>query len=1221
MRRLLILWLISFSWSYSIAQEAVVAKNPDVIIGQLIKVTKDLRSFTLADKAIPDVRVRDEDGIIGKDEEFEEGSDPILYPTKGFTVDPALQTDYPSKPHTQSAVNRAITGNFAGMPYQPLNPPDPTMCVGPNHVIQMINGSSGALFKVYNKSGGQVVAQTYLDAITGKGGLGDPIALYDQLADRFVLTEFANKPETGTEGLIVAITKTNDPAGQWYVYFFSTGNTFPDYPKFSVWPDAYYGTTNDFANASNYSGSSVYAFDRAKMIAGNSTATMQKFTLGTTSKFFSMCPVSLEGTSLPPSGTGGLIAYMADDAWTSTTADVDSIGLLEFKVDFATPSNSRVTAKSSLAAAAYKSDICTTTRGQCITQPGSSVKVEALHQKIMNKPIYRNFAGYEGIVMSHVVDKGSNISGVRWYELRKTTGNWSVYQQSTYAPDNTQRWMPGICYDVNGNVALAYNVSSSATGVYPGARYTGRQQCDPLNTMTYSENVIIAGTAANGSTRYGDYNELVCDPDGITFWFTCEYNAASTWSTRIASFTLDPCNATTCGDPNGLSSSAITTTSATISWTVVTNALSYDVDYKASTSSTWINAATALNATSKSISGLTQGTTYDWRVRANCSGGSGNYVSAQFTTTSTGSCNAPSGLNAAPSPTTGYVYWSAVSGANSYDVDYKATSSSTWINVATAIPGTYSILSNLVYSTSYDWRVRSNCPSGNSSYSSGQFSTAAASGCIDPTNLNSSVTTNSATVSWNSASGSTSYRVDYRTSNSGAWVNAVASTTNTSFTISGLSLNTSYDWRVRSYCSSGSSGFSLAQFITGAASVCNPPSGLNSSGITTSSANVSWSSVSGANSYDVGYKANSSSTWISAATGTTSTSIGLSGLTSSTLYDWRVRTNCSSGSSTYSTSQFTTNAAAVCNPPSGLAANSITSVSATVTWGSVSGANNYNIDYKLNSSSTWISAATATTSTSINLGGLSSSSLYDWRVRSNCSSGSSSYATSQFTTSPVSGCTDQYESNDVFGSPAPVPTGVDLSAQINSVSDVDYYSFTNTASQRRISVTLTNLPADYDMQLFRTDGFLLRTSQNRSTANESFTLNTNTIGTYIISVYGYNGAFSSSQCYTLNIQLSATNFSPEAPVTDVPTTIRSGLRLYPVPASNMVTVAFDAYKNGMADISITNPLGQQVLHKTVGVGDGINYNNIDVSRLGAGMYFVKVNNGDGIQTQKLIISR
>ena len=935
------------------AQKNVVATNPVVITGHLVKITKPLKDFTPADKAIPDVIVRDLNGIVGKDEDFEEGeSAPDYGSSNNFLKDPALQEVYQNFKKIITPTN-AITANFDGLPYQPLNPPDPTMCVGPNHIIQMINGSSGALFKVYNKTGGQVVAQTYLDAITGKGGLGDPIALYDQLADRYVLTEFNNKAETGTEGLTFAISQTNDPAGAWYVYFFSTGTTFPDYPKFSVWPDAYYATTNDFANGSSYSGSSVIAFDRTKMLAGNATATMQKFTLGTTNKHFSMSPVCLEGTSLPPAGTGGLIAYMADDAWTSSTGDVDSVGMFEFKVNFTTPSLTSVVTKSSLAVTAFKSDICTATRGQCISQAGNTVKVEALHQKIMNQPIYRNFAGYEGIVLSHVVDKGTNISGVRWYELRKTTGNWGVYQQSTYAPDNTHRWLPGICYDAAGNIGLAYNVSSAATGFNPGARYTGRKECDALNTMTYAETVIIAGTAANSSTRYGDYNQLVADPDGVRFWFTCEYNAASTWSTRIASFTLDNCTPILCGDPTGLASSSITNTSATVSWTAVASAVSYDVDYKLSSSSTWINAATATSATAVSITGLAQGTVYDWRVRATCSGGNGNYISAQFTTTSPATCDAPTGL------------------------------------------------------------------------------------------ASSSVTSNSAAVSW--------------------------------------------------------------------------------------------TAVSGAANYDVDYKLNSSSTWTNAATATTSTSAALSGLTASTLYDWRVRANC----------------------------------------------------------------------TAVGL--------------------SSTYTQAQFTTTAVNTCVDILEPNGTSATAGAIITGINYTAQIASNGDNDYYTFSNTTTLKKIRVNLTTLPFDYDMKLYRPTGALQATSQNAGTADEKIIYNptsNSNVGAYRVYIYGYSGAFSNTQCYTLRVDLSATNFTsgPESANNKVET-VRSGMKVYPIPATDAVTVSFDAFAKGNVDIVITNQLGQEVLRKQVNVDNGVNFNALDVSKLQSGVYYVKVNNGKQVQSQKLIINK
>lgn len=728
MRKLLFFLLLCLT-AKSLQAQQVLARGADEIKGTLVRVTEPLRSMTPGQSLVKDIPVRDENGMIGSKKQpvnFENHPEQNV-----MAADPALQQQYNVQAEGLAAAT--IGANFNGMGYTSVNPPDPTLCVGPNHVVQMINGNSGAYLKVFNKTGGQVVAQVFLDAITGRGGLGDPIALYDQLADRFVLMEFANKPENGNvEGLIFAISQTNDPAGAWFVYFFSYGTTFPDYPKVSVWSDAYYATTNDFANATTYSGSSVWAFDRTKMLAGDPTATAQRFTLGNTNKFFSMCPVLWQGTTAPPAGSGGLIGYIADDAWTTTTADVDSIGLLEFKVNFTNASLSSVLTKASMATAAYKSDICTATRGRCIPQPGSTIALEALHQKVQNQPVYRNFGTYEGIAFTHLVDKGTNIAGIRWYELRKTTGNWSVYQQSTYSPDNTHRWLPSLCYDKYGNIALAFNASSSS--VFPGARFTGRKECDPLNTMTYAEQTIVAGTAANASNRYGDYNHLVADPDGTTFWFTAEWNGASTWNTRIASFTLDPCTPALCGDPTGLNTSGINDNNATLNWAAVSSALSYDVDYKASSSATWINAATATTLLSVSLTGLTQGTAYDWRVRATCAAGSGNYVQSTFTTTAP--CTAPTNpVTSAITSNSATLAWTGALGANSYKVEYKTTASATWIVAAAANTGTSFNLTGLTATTTYDWRVSSNCTGGTSTTVQAQFTTATAPACPGPLDI------------------------------------------------------------------------------------------------------------------------------------------------------------------------------------------------------------------------------------------------------------------------------------------------------------------------------------------------------------------------------------------------------------------------------------------------------------------------------------------------------
>jgi hypothetical protein len=724
--------------------DRLLAQNPEVITGQLIRITKPLSQLTPADKLIPDVPVRDENGRIWEPGKKPAPFVPSYFPAQDAVPDASLQNTYASNAQT---LNRAITANFAGLGYTSVNPPDPSLCAGSNHVIQMINASSGAIFKVFDKAGGQVVAQTFLDAITGRGGLGDPIALYDQFADRYVLTEFANASENGNqEGLIFAVSQTNNPAGSWYVYFFANGSIFPDYPKFSIWTDAIYGTTNDFT--ASYVGSTAYAFDKTKMYAGDASATVQKFSLGNSNKAFSTCPVLLQGSTTPPAGTGGLIAYMQDDSWTASTADVDSVGLLEFRVNFTTPSASALLARSSLAVTAYKSTVCTATRGQCVPMPGTTSRLESLQGRLMNQPVYRRFGAYEGLVLNHTVDKSTaGISAVRWYELRNTGGGWFVNQQSTYSPDDTHRWMGSVCYDKFGNIGLAYNVSSGT--VNPGARYTGRKVCDPLNQMTYVEESIIEGTSRNGSTRYGDYNHLVADPDGVRFWFTCEYNAATTWSTRVAAFTLDECVATGCAAPTGLASGSIITSGATVSWAAVSGASSYDVDYKLPSATTWTNAAAAISGTSVAIGGLAAGTVYDWRVRANCAGGSSTYAQASFTTAAN-TCVAPTGLSASAITTSSAtVSWAAVSGVGAYLVDYKAASSATWIRAATATTTTSVSITGLTAGTLYDWRVQSICATTSSQFAQAQFTTAAA-GCATAFEPNES-TAAAATISLGAA--------------------------------------------------------------------------------------------------------------------------------------------------------------------------------------------------------------------------------------------------------------------------------------------------------------------------------------------------------------------------------------------------------------------------------------------------------------------------------------
>ncbi|TXH30868.1 MAG: T9SS type A sorting domain-containing protein [Cyclobacteriaceae bacterium] len=298
--------------------------------------------------------------------------------------------------------------------------------------------------------------------------------------------------------------------------------------------------------------------------------------------------------------------------------------------------------------------------------------------------------------------------------------------------------------------------------------------------------------------------------------------------------------APSCGTVSGLSSSAVTASSATVSWSALSGALNYDVDYKLNTSATWTNAATATTSLSVALSGLAENSLYDFRVRANCTGATGAYAQAQFTTLAS-TCTEPSGLTAsAVTASTATVGWTAVSGALSYSVDYKLNTSATWINAAAATTNLSVNLTGLTAGSLYDYRVRTNCNGLSSIYSQAQFTTGTAS-CNAPTGLTSgSVTASGATVNWTAVSGAANYDVDYKLNSSGTWTNAATGTTSLSVNLSGLSASSLYDWRVRANCTAVglSSSYSQAQFTTAAAPTCPGPYDVSTNGTSGGAATI-----------------------------------------------------------------------------------------------------------------------------------------------------------------------------------------------------------------------------------------------------------------------------------------------------------------------------------------------------------------------------------------------
>ena len=447
-------------------------------------------------------------------------------------TDPVLQNNSIRLP---AQTNALVTGtNFEGISnLDSVYPPDPNGDVGPNHYVQMVN----VHFAIYSKTGTLLYGPAAANTLwAGFGGTcetsndGDPIVLYDKIADRWILSQFV---ATSPYGECIAVSTGPDPTGSYYRYFFQfSTSVFYDYPKLGIWPDGYYLSANRFT--ATFQGASAIALNRSAMLTG-AAAAFQQFNTSIT--YGVLLPSSLDGSTLPPAGSPNYFVEVG----------ATSLHLWKFHVDWLTPGNSTFTGPTTLPVAAYN-ELCPTT-SSCIPQPSTGVGLDGLGDRLMQRLAYRNLVGYESLVVTHAVNAVSSgtRAGVRWYEIRDPNGAVSIYQQGTYSPDTTNRWLGSAAMDKLGDIAMGYSVSSSA--VYPSIRYTGRLVSDPLGTMTEAETILIAGTGSQTGTasRWGDYANMAVDPvDDCTFWFTSEYlttTGTAPWKTRIGSFRFSNCTA------------------------------------------------------------------------------------------------------------------------------------------------------------------------------------------------------------------------------------------------------------------------------------------------------------------------------------------------------------------------------------------------------------------------------------------------------------------------------------------------------------------------------------------------------------------------------------------------------------------------------------------------------------------------------------------------------
>lgn len=539
----------------------------------------------------------------GKDE-YEEANENerVKYPLPGLGAgagdgrftDPLLQFNNQRAPSVMPAATTFVGFN-ATQGCGGCLPPDTNGDVGPNHYVL----TSNTRVQIYNKTGtpffagGPVLQSTTF--FTGlpagnacrTGDDGDPVVLYDSLADRWMISQFEVDGVPGHQ--CIAVSQTPDPTGAWYAYDFVNPTTdFQDYPHYGIWSDGYYLTTNQFTSTLDaWRGAGFWVFDRVKMLAGDPTASYVYFNrFAADPNAGGVLPTDLDGFVAPPAGLPNRFYEFRADEFVA--AETDSLRVYELVPNFATPASSTFKATGiagpngllgvDIALAAFDAR---SPNSRNNVEQGSATTTNALDSiadRVMFRLAYRNLGSFASPTNSWTGNFTVNAGGVapttpttyqagiRWFELHSSNAVAlpTVFDQGTHltgAVDpaaGNNNWMGSIAQDHQGSIALGYSQASTAlkanmvvAGRGPAA--AGTMNNGEVNFFTQAQ----LGVQSSTSGRWGDYASMSIDPvDECTFYFASEIvpTGTTSWQTQVGYFKYPGCTA----PPRGLIAANIT---------------------------------------------------------------------------------------------------------------------------------------------------------------------------------------------------------------------------------------------------------------------------------------------------------------------------------------------------------------------------------------------------------------------------------------------------------------------------------------------------------------------------------------------------------------------------------------------------------------------------------------------------------------------------------------